>query len=169
MKLGVPFLVHTALLYDGWVPRDHIIWVKTNPQAFSGTDRLQTTYEFIYRFTKSDRYYFNLDAIRRPHKQSTRERKRRGRGETRPSLVKAYDGHPPGMHKPRPNQNKAGPGPQRKWDISPRTDSVEGGKPFMDRWEITDLHPLGANPGDVWVFPTFQGSDILGVSKPPFA
>jgi len=59
-----PARVALALVADGWILRNQVIWAKSNPMPSSVTDRLSTTHEIIYFFTRSRHYYFNLDAIR---------------------------------------------------------------------------------------------------------
>ncbi len=50
----------------GWILRNDIIWRKPNSMPSSVKDRLNTTYEHIFHFVKSRRYYYDLDAIRKP-------------------------------------------------------------------------------------------------------
>jgi DNA modification methylase len=57
-----------ALAQDGWITRNKVIWAKSNPLPSSVTDRLNLTYEVVYFLVRSPRYYFDLDAIREPHK-----------------------------------------------------------------------------------------------------
>lgn len=61
-----PSRVALALVRDGWTLRNEVIWAKSNPMPSSVTDRLTTTHELIYFLTRSPRYYFDLDPIRRP-------------------------------------------------------------------------------------------------------
>lgn len=56
-----------ALIEDGWRLRNKIVWQKANYMPTSVTDRLACSWEAIYVFTSGDRYFFDLDAIRRPH------------------------------------------------------------------------------------------------------
>jgi len=65
-----------ALAADGWIVRNKVIWSKTNPLPSSVTDRLTLTYEVVYLLTRSPRYYFDLDAIREPHRSSAAKRAR---------------------------------------------------------------------------------------------
>jgi DNA modification methylase len=53
---------------QGWWLRNKIIWVKPNALPSSVKDRLTNRWEYVYMFTKSKRYFFNLDAIREPLK-----------------------------------------------------------------------------------------------------
>ncbi|HVT99941.1 MAG TPA: site-specific DNA-methyltransferase [Acidobacteriaceae bacterium] len=65
--LGIPWRVAFALQDDGWILRNAIIWHKPNAMPESVTDRLSGRYEHVFLFSKSRRYWFDLDAIREPH------------------------------------------------------------------------------------------------------
>lgn len=62
--LGIPWRVAFALQDDGWTLRNAVIWHKPNAMPESVTDRLSTRYEHVFLFSKSRRYWFNLDPIR---------------------------------------------------------------------------------------------------------
>ena len=49
-----------------WVLRNMNIWHKPNHMPSSVSDRLTNSYEFVMLFTKAQRYFFDLDAIRVP-------------------------------------------------------------------------------------------------------
>jgi site-specific DNA-methyltransferase (adenine-specific) len=57
-----------AMINDGWILRSKVIWAKPNPMPTSVRDRLSCTWEVVYFFVKSRRYYFDLDSIRIPHR-----------------------------------------------------------------------------------------------------
>jgi DNA modification methylase len=59
-----------ALAQDGWLVRTKVIWAKSNPMPSSVTDRLSLTYEVIYFLVRSPKYFFDLDAIREPHRSA---------------------------------------------------------------------------------------------------
>lgn len=65
--LGIPWRVAFALQDAGWILRNSIIWVKPNAMPESVTDRLSTRHENVFMFSKSRRYWFDLDPIREPH------------------------------------------------------------------------------------------------------
>jgi DNA modification methylase len=67
--LGAPWRTAFALQDDGWILRNAIIWHKPNAMPESVTDRLSGRYEHVFLFSKSRRYWFDLDPIREP--QST--------------------------------------------------------------------------------------------------
>lgn len=64
--LGIPWRVAFALQDDGWILRNAIVWDKPNAMPESVTDRLATTYETVFMFARSPRYWFDLDAVREP-------------------------------------------------------------------------------------------------------
>lgn len=64
----IPARVAIAAQADGWWIRSLIIWVKPNPMPESVTDRPTDTYEHIIMLTKSERYFWDADAVREPHK-----------------------------------------------------------------------------------------------------
>jgi site-specific DNA-methyltransferase (adenine-specific) len=58
-----------ALIQDGWLVRNQIIWNKTNPMPDAVTDRLSNTYDMVFHLVKQPHYYYDLDAVR-PLEQS---------------------------------------------------------------------------------------------------
>lgn len=79
----VPFRLALALEDDGWWVRNTLIWHKPNAMPSSVKDRLTNTWEPVFLLTKSDNYYFNLNALRLPHKtDDVVERVRAERGGT---------------------------------------------------------------------------------------
>jgi len=71
-KMLMPYRVALALVNDGWICRNDIIWLKPNPMPSSVKDRLNTTTERIFHFVKEKQYYYDLDAIREPFAESTK-------------------------------------------------------------------------------------------------
>ena len=63
---GIPWRVAFALQADGWYLRCDIIWSKPNPMPESVTDRPTKAHEYVFLMSKSQRYYYNADAIREP-------------------------------------------------------------------------------------------------------
>lgn len=64
--MGVPWLLAFALREQGWWLREDIIWHKPTPMPEPVTDRCTRAHEYIFRLTKSARYYADQDAIREP-------------------------------------------------------------------------------------------------------
>jgi len=61
---GIPWRVAFALQADGWYLRQDIIWHKPNPMPESVTDRCTKAHEYIFLLSKSQRYYYNHEAIK---------------------------------------------------------------------------------------------------------
>lgn len=61
--IGIPWRVAFALQADGWYLRSDIIWHKPNPMPESVTDRPTKSHEYLFLLTKSERYYYDADAI----------------------------------------------------------------------------------------------------------
>jgi DNA modification methylase len=64
--IGIPWMLAFALRADGWYLRQDIIWHKPNPMPESVRDRCTKAHEYIFLLSKSDRYFFDADAIREP-------------------------------------------------------------------------------------------------------
>ncbi len=62
--IGVAWLLALACQRDGWYLRNDIIWYKPNCQPESVKDRFTVAHEYLFLFSKSERYSFNQDAIR---------------------------------------------------------------------------------------------------------
>lgn len=75
--IGIPWMVAFALRADGWYLRSDIVWAKSNPMPESVTDRPTKSHEYIFLLSKSQRYYYDADAIREPHQTSTNFRNQR--------------------------------------------------------------------------------------------
>lgn len=63
---GQPWRLAFALQDDGWYLRSDIIWHKPNPMPESVTDRPTKSHEYVFLLTKSERYWYDADAIREP-------------------------------------------------------------------------------------------------------
>lgn len=61
--MGIPWRVAFALQDDGWYLRQDIIWSKPNPMPESVRDRCTKAHEYLFLLSKSERYYFDADAI----------------------------------------------------------------------------------------------------------
>lgn len=64
--VGIPWRVAFALQADGWYLRSDIVWSKPNPMPESVKDRPTRSHEYIFLLTKSERYYYNAEAIAEP-------------------------------------------------------------------------------------------------------
>jgi DNA modification methylase len=62
--IGIPWMLAFALRADGWYLRQDIIWHKPNPMPESVRDRCTKAHEYIFLLSKSDRYFFDSEAMR---------------------------------------------------------------------------------------------------------
>jgi len=62
--IGIPWRVAFALQADGWFLRQDIIWHKPNAMPESVRDRCTKAHEYIFLLSKSERYYFDNEAVK---------------------------------------------------------------------------------------------------------
>jgi DNA modification methylase len=64
--IGIPWMFAFAMRADGWYLRMDNIWNKPNPMPESISDRPTKAHEYIFLMSKSDRYFYDADAIAEP-------------------------------------------------------------------------------------------------------
>ncbi|HEX6666777.1 MAG TPA: site-specific DNA-methyltransferase [Solirubrobacterales bacterium] len=119
--LLAPQRVALALAEDGWTLRNVAIWHKPNPLPQSARDRLSPTYETVIFATKEPRYFFDLDAIRVPHRSAHRA------ARSARSLNRLYQGHNDGLGKLRAAGrvgNPRGKNPGDVWTVPTAIDRL---------------------------------------------
>jgi len=72
--VGIPWRVAFALQADGWWLRQDIIWHKPNPMPESVRDRCTKAHEYVFLLTKSERYFYDSEAVSEPVAVSTTAR-----------------------------------------------------------------------------------------------
>jgi DNA modification methylase len=121
-----PERLSLALIEDGWVLRNKVVWSKSNTMPNPVRDRFTCRWEVVLFLTRQRDYFFDLDAIREPHRSaiSRKPDPRRGADPRRPITT--------------PSPKWAGP--------------LAGNNAGLARLKARGLvgHPLGKNPGDVW-------------------
>lgn len=90
--VGIPWRVAFALQADGWWLRSDIVWSKPNVMPESVTDRPTKAHEYVFLLSKSERYYFDAEAIREPDVGSDH---RRSKLDGQPSLEPSGGLRPP--------------------------------------------------------------------------
>lgn len=138
-----PERVALRLTQTGWLLRNVVAWAKRNPMPSSVADRLSTTHEFLYFFTRTPRYFFDLDAIREPVRAGDKRLPRTTRRNYPPRDVV----------------------PNLLGGTTPRVDLNQG----LAAMKATgrDTHPLGKNPGDVWTLTTANYRGAHFATFPP--
>lgn len=72
--IGIPWMLAFALRSQGWYLRQDIIWHKPNPMPESVTDRCTKSHEYIFLLSKSQKYYFDYEAIQEEATSSDKPR-----------------------------------------------------------------------------------------------
>ncbi len=85
--LGIPWRVALALQDDGWYLRCDIIWYKPNVLPESVIDRPTRAHEYVFLFSKSERYFYDQEQIREPQTGNAHSR---GKGVTQKDLIAGY-------------------------------------------------------------------------------
>jgi site-specific DNA-methyltransferase (adenine-specific) len=70
--IGVPWRLAFALQDSGWFLRADIIWNKPNCQPESVRDRPTRSHEYLFLFSKSEKYYYNAEGYRGPNGRNIR-------------------------------------------------------------------------------------------------
>ena len=147
--IGIPWRVAFALQADGWYLRQDIIWHKPNPMPESVRDRCTKAHEYVFLLTKSERYFYDADAV----KETASWNGMSGRKNYRPGSG-LVDG---GM-------NSGGPQTTRNrrsvWTITPKP---YAGAHFavMPEGLVEPCILAGSRPGDTVLDP-FTGSGTVG-------
>jgi DNA modification methylase len=119
-----PERVALKMTQSGWLLRNKVIWAKRNPMPANVRDRLSTTHEYMYCFTRSPHYFFDLDAIREP------------------ASTQVQQGYRRASYPPRSAVPSLGGGSTSRVDLNEGLTSMKA--------RGVQSHPLGKNPGDVW-------------------
>jgi len=123
--LGIPWRVALALQADGWYLRSAIVWAKglSFCDTYSGScmpesvrDRPTTSYEMVFLLAKSERYYYDADAVREGYSEASLSRYNYAfGGDGYKSPTKNPSVRPDGVIDPNP----AGRNLRSVWTINP--------------------------------------------------
>ena len=62
--IGIPWRLAFALQADGWYLRSDVVWHKPNAMPESVKDRPARSHEYLFMLTKSERYFYDWQAVR---------------------------------------------------------------------------------------------------------
>lgn len=153
--IGIPWRVAFGLQDDGWILRSDIIWSKPNPMPESVEDRPTKSHEYIFLLAKSPQYFYDIDAIREPHADTSLPRALRGVGENNKWTDGAPGSTPQSISQPRKNA--------RKYDgttYAGNGSKMQGHSGYYASDGSLLLNPLGRNKRTVWTVSTksFKGA-----------
>jgi DNA modification methylase len=169
---GIPWMVAFALRADGWYLRQDIIWSKPNPMPESVRDRCTKAHEYIFLLSKSERYYYDQDAIKEPFAESTLPRADRANAGTAAPGQQPHSGicgpRLPGSYKGSLPGRSDGPGQDRrsKNDMSEQRTKVD----LNRNWESSEENGalgVGANKRSVWSISTRPFPEAHFATFPP--
>ena len=162
--LMIPYRLAAKMQDDGWILRNIICWEKGNPMPSSVRDRFNTSYEPVFFFVKSKKYFFDMDSIREPYKTSSIKRYDHPLGHIRTNAVglkestgyhcdKDVDLHPLGKI---PNDFFG----YEKSKFSSKEEESKHRQGFSKNRNEFEHHPLGRIPTDIFPVNTtsFKGS-----------
>lgn len=75
--IGVPWRLAFALQDDGWYLRTDIVWNKPNCQPESVKDRPTRSHEYVFLFSKSEKYFYDWAAVTEPALDTKQKSKNR--------------------------------------------------------------------------------------------
>ncbi len=73
--LGIPWRLALALQDDGWYLRADIIWHKPNVTPESVKDRPTRAHEYLFMFTKAEKYFYDQESIMEENSYGRRNRR----------------------------------------------------------------------------------------------
>jgi DNA modification methylase len=168
--IGIPWRVAFALQADGWYLRSDIIWSKPNPMPESVTDRPTKAHEYIFLLSKSQRYFYDAEAIkeesvtndpRRPYgsegawQLDGRPKEQRPNGQPRSWKNSRFDIGKTGEHqlnRDQPNVKRGG--------FNGKTNALPGREAFRQFTEVR-------NKRSVWTVPTQSYKEAHFATFPP--
>ena len=168
--LLIPHRFAIGCIDRGWKMRNDIIWAKRNAMPESVTDRFSKKHEYMFFMVKSDKYYFNLDAIK--DKIDIASIKRELRGNSKNNKY-ANDSHLP--DKVHANTMSKARGYVGYSDIDKYIETKNGKNPgdVSDFWDIptkssSDKHYATYNVSLI-AKPILAGCPENGIIYDPFA
>ena len=69
--LGIPWRIALKMIDDGWILRNNVIWNKHKGGLNPNNDRFGSVSEDFFFFVKSEKYYFDADAVRSKPRKAT--------------------------------------------------------------------------------------------------
>lgn len=98
--LGIPWKLAFALQEDGWYLRSDIVWHKPNAMPESVKDRPTRAHEYIFLMSKSEKYYYDYEAIKEVIEKTRRNRRSVWNISTQPFPDAHFATFPPHLIEP---------------------------------------------------------------------
>ena len=165
--VGIPWMLAFALRADGWWLRSGIPWVKRSAMPESCQDRPASALEHVFLLTKSQKYFFDMDAIKIKASADSHRRYARGRsnnhkwsdgGPGNQSIAKSFK-HMRGV---TPKSAQAGSGIKANESFHAAAGDLVGSRNFRN----TDLFYQSIQPPHGAIF---CGDELVGLDINPQA
>ena len=115
LQATIDFPEPKSMFEEGYYLRQDVIWSKPNCMPESVTDRCTKSHEYIFLLAKSQKYYFENEAIQEPHQSSPKQIERQKRLTT-PSKYSNFIGG--GSHSGGVGFSKGGRNKRSVWTVS---------------------------------------------------
>lgn len=164
--IGIPWMLAFALRADGWYLRQDIIWHKPNPMPESVRDRCTKAHEYIFLLSKSEKYFFDSEAMQEKAVGSTP-------GNTKPTKGGRAYGDGASEHRTAANLHNVGARETRNrrsvWSVPVRPYKGAHFATFpsalIEPCVLAGSMPVGAyEPGDLILSPAGEGERDLDPS-----
>jgi DNA modification methylase len=175
--IGIPWMMAFALRADGWYLRQDIIWHKPNPMPESVQDRCTKAHEYIFLMSKSQKYYYDADAIKDKILDVSLARMQRGVSDTHKNVNGAPGQTPHSMNQARPNMKNMQTDGQSPNSFHASRQNGTPDKVYENRnkrsvWTVTTKPYAGAHfavfPSDLIEPCILAGAPVGGIVLDPF-
>lgn len=154
--LLIPHRFAIGCIDRGWIVRNDIIWAKRNGMPESVTDRFSKKHEYFFFMVKSEKYFFDLDAIKDKTDLGSIKRMLRGNNQNKYSEGEHLPG---GVHANTMSK-------ERQYRGYSEIDKVIEGKGLKNPGSVSDFWDIPTKPNRQQHYA--QYSDSL-ISKPILA
>jgi DNA modification methylase len=166
--VGIPWRLAFALQADGWWLRSGVPWVKRSAMPESVTDRPTSALEYVFLFSKSQKYHYDVAVIKIKASEDSHRRYARGRsdnhkwddgGPGNQSIAKSFDHmvKAPGV---TPKSAPAGSGIKANESFHAAVGDLVGHRNFRN----TDLFYQSIKPPHGAIF---YGDELVGIDVNP--
>lgn len=148
----IPERFAIEMVSHGWILRNKIVWFKRNSMPSSVKDRFSNKWEHIFFFVKNRKYFFDLDAVRKPLLPASIVPNNAGYSKASAFNYRVREALKGTLEPKFGSRYKATEEEKSNY----KQDNVPSKnkrlyKGFNERWKTKhNSNPLGGNPGDHW-------------------
>jgi DNA modification methylase len=153
--VGIPDRFKIAMIDNGWICRNDVIWHKSNAMCESVRDRFTVDYEHLFFFVKSRQYYFDQESVKEPSVYPNDNRKERANKNQKRMPTEKINGVRPGS-KTYPLRNK-----RSVWTIPTRPLREAHFATFPEK--LINIPIMSSCPESGIVLDIFFGSGTAGI------